>query len=80
MTCPKDPTHNTRLEPAKDKPGYQVYCAVCAEFWDPCPVRLGPMEYCCMTKDHGNVHVDRNGYAYVLNLEGVAQLTKRLEN
>ena len=76
MTCPNCPTHNTRREPSNraDGPGWQIYCAVCAEFFEPCTIRLGPMEFCKLTAGHGNVHEDKSGNAYVLNLAGVSRL------
>ena len=80
MICPNCPTHHVRREPSNraDGPGWQIYCAVCAEFWDPCMLRLGPMEFCRMTKGHGNAHEDRHGNVYVLNLAGVRKLEATL--
>ncbi len=78
MTCPNNESHITRREPTgneRGQPARQIYCTVCAEFFDTCPIQLGPMEVCVLTKDHGNVHIDSRGNAHVLNLQGVSQLS-----
>jgi len=63
VICPNSPTHHVRREPSNkaDGPGWQGYCAVCAEFFEPCTKMGSPMTTCVLAKGHKELHRNQQG-------------------